>query len=196
MPLLCTSLSIHFFFFLTLSLPCYLRLLVCVATTSSSGLVLCASHNQILNKSGKRERAYVTEEGRRVLVPSSPSEERDSYMSGCNEEQMLMVLMDRYVFFLEDKYVLQEEDLHVPEGLWCRDSLCLACMFCLTGNNQSDSITLQYLSQPHDLPGRLSAPSSLLASSFGPSHFSRGNSFFCLCQHCVVVQTIRITCDF
>lgn len=50
---------------------CYLRLLVCVATTSSSGLVLCASHNQILNKSGKRERAYVTEEWRRVLVSSS-----------------------------------------------------------------------------------------------------------------------------
>lgn len=105
-----------------------------------------------------------------------------------------MVLMDRYVFFLEDTCVLQEQGLHAPEGLWC--SLCLVCMFCLTGNNQSDSITLQYLSQPHDLPGRLSAPSSLLASSFGPSHFSRGNSSFCLCQHCVAVQTIRVMCDF
>lgn len=40
-----------------------------------------------------------------------------------------------------------------------------------TGNNLSDSVTLQYLSRSHGLPGKLSAPSSLLqarlASLFG-----------------------------
>lgn len=49
-----------------------------VATTSSAGPVLRASHNQILNKSGKREWAYVTEKGRRVPVPLSSSEGEDS----------------------------------------------------------------------------------------------------------------------
>lgn len=49
-----------------------------VATTSSAAPAQCSSHNQILNKSGTRERAYVTEEGRRVPVALSPSEQRGS----------------------------------------------------------------------------------------------------------------------
>lgn len=164
-----------FFFFLTLSLPSYLFLLLCAAATSSSGPVLCASHNQILNKSGKRERAYVREDGRRALVPPL---RKETAWSDCSERQKLMVLIDRCFLF-------RGQDFHVHEGLWCRGSLCLVCVFCPTGNNPSDSITVRHLSQPHDLPGRLSALLSLLASLFGPTHLTRCSSFVCLCQHCV-----------
>lgn len=45
-----------------------------------------------------------------------------------------------------------------------------ACTFCPTGNNLADSISLQHLSQTHDLPGRLSGPSPLPASSCFPAY--------------------------
>lgn len=67
------------------------------------------------------------------------------------------------------------------------------CMFCPllfslpTGNNLCDSITLQYLSQSHGRPERLSAPTSLpqgrMASLFGLCHFSRSMPLSALFHH-------------
>lgn len=46
-----------------------------------------ASHNQILNKSGKREQAYATEKGRSPFVSLT-----ETARPNCNETTMLMVL--------------------------------------------------------------------------------------------------------
>lgn len=43
---------------------------------------------------------------------------------------------------------------------------CVYSLFCPTGNNLGDLISPQHLSQPRDLPGRLSALSNLLVQSF------------------------------
>lgn len=197
---LCPFISFSFSHFLThtsFPLPCYLRLLVCVATASSSGLVHCASHNQILNKSGKRERAYVTEEGRRVLVPSSPSEERDSYMSGCNEKLMLMVLMDRYFFFLEDTLsVYCKNKISMPlrgcgAGAVCVYLVCSVSQEIIKVIQLLCNIYLSLMICRGDYRHRRASWHLHL----GPVIFQEAR-VSSASVHCVVVQTIRIMCDF
>lgn len=122
-----------------------------VATTSSACPVLSASHNQILNKSGMRERAYVTEEGRGVPVPWSPLWGR---------RQRGLTLMDEEVFFQREKEKIFTSLLSCGAGAFCAQARML-CPVPPTGNNLSDSITLQYLSRSHGLPGKHSARSSL-----------------------------------
>ena len=158
--------------------------------------LLSASHNQILNKSGNRERAYVRGEGRRVPVPLSPYEERASLGPGCNEELILLQIC----FFLRGRACAVRRpymslwDVHVQGCMFCRLLFSLP-----TGNNLCDSITLQYLSQSHGRPERLSALTSLplgrMASLFGLCHFSRGDSFPASCQHFVIMQTLRVVRD-
>lgn len=174
-PSLCTSLSIHFLF-------------LSYTFSSLFSVALCCSHfllwpctlrfTQPNFKQIWQEGVGLCKRGREE--GTGPPLRKETAWSDCSERLKLMVLMDRCFLF-------RGQDFHVREGLWRRGSLCLVCVFCPTGNNPSDSITLRRLSQPHDLPGRLSALLSLLASLFGPTRLSRCSSFVCLCQHCAVV---------
>lgn len=104
------------------------------------------SHNQILNKSGKWEQAYVTEKQEREAT-------------------------GLLVFFGWQKTVRGAGWLQLTKTAFCfkrGERAEATCIFCPTGNNFADSISLQHLSQTHDLPGWLSVPSSLPASSSFP----------------------------
>lgn len=84
----------------------------------------------------------------------------------------MVCIRDKYVFF-------QRMSVYCKNKIPVSQRSCVqAGMFCPvppTGNNLSDSITLQYLSQSHGLPGKQSAPPNLLqcrlASLFGLSRF-------------------------
>ena len=154
--------------------------MVCVAATSSAGPALCFTQpnfKQIWQQgAGLCKRGG--EEGAGPLVSLwGKSVFRPRVQWGANFVTNVFFL--RGIECTVRKPYMSLWDVHIQGCMFC------PLLFSLpTGNNLHDSITLQYLSQSHGRPERLSAPASLpqgrMASLFGLC-FSASVSTFSSC---------------